>query len=144
MNSIERHWGLILLLSVVVVVLVFFGNSRSGSTARAVIGMGDGAGGNIFAVPVQLSRETYGLAMFDIAAETVWMYEFSNRGPTQARLRLLAARSFHYDRLLTDYNTAPRPQEIKEMLDSLSRSQKLPQDPAEELEEQAQPEAISF
>lgn len=144
MKSIERHWVLFFTLTVVVVGLVFLGNSRSESTVRAGTKVSNDTGSNTFAVPVQLSRDSYGLAMFDVSARTVWIYEFSNRGPAQTRLRLLAARSFQYDQLLTDYNTTPGPKEIKDMLENLSRSQKLPQNPEEELEDQAQPEEISF
>jgi hypothetical protein len=140
MKSIEKHLSLVLVLTFVAVALVFFGNSRSKSAARAGTKDANIAGGNTFAVPIQLSRDSYGLAMFDVSAETVWIYEFSNRGPAQTRLRLLASRSFQYDRLLTDYNTTPRPKEIKDMLEGLGGSKKLPQNPEEELENQALPE----
>jgi hypothetical protein len=140
MKSIEKHWALALALTFVAVAIVFFGNSRSKSTARAETKVANSAGSTTFAVPIQLSRDNYGLAMFDVSARTVWIYEFSNRGPAQTRLRLLAARSFQYDQLLTDYNTTPRPKEIKNMLEGLSHSQTLPQNPEEELERQAQPE----
>ena len=144
MESIERHWVLFFTLIVVAAGLVFLGNSRSGSTVRAGTQVSNNPGGSTFAVPVQLSRDNYGLAMFDVSARTVWIYEFSSRGPAQTRLRLLAARSFRYDQLLTDYNTTPRPKEIKDMLENLSRSQEKPLDPEEELEQQAQPEEVSF
>ena len=131
-------------LTAVALGLAFFGNSRSKSIAAAGTTVSNDVGSNTFAVPIQLSRDNYGLAMFDVSAKTIWIYEFTSRAPAQTRLRLVAARSFQFDRLLDDYNTTPRPTEIKDMLENLSRSQKKPLSPKEELEQQAQPEEISF
>lgn len=144
MRSLEKHLTLAVVLTAVAVLLAFFGNSRSKPTAAADTTVSSDVGNNTFAVPIQLSRDNYGLAMFDVSAKTLWIYEFTSRAPAQTRLRLVAARSFQFDRLLDDYNTSPRPTEIKDMLENLSRSQKKPLNPKEELEQQAQPEEISF
>lgn len=73
-------------------------------------------------VPIQLGRESYGLAMVDAKSETIWIYEINTRGPAHSRLKLLAARSWHYDKLLEEYNSAqPRPHEVKNIIEQLLR-----------------------
>jgi len=80
--------------------------------------------GPIQVVGVQLGRDSYGVVMVDTAAERMWVYEVSSRATAYQRLRLLAARSWQYDKLLDDYNTAePRPSQVKEMLEKLSQRQ---------------------
>ena len=74
----------------------------------------------ITAVPVQLGRESYGLAMIDSEAQTLWVYEFNTRGQAFDQLRLIAARSFEYDRKLTEWNTAaPTPTQVKKILETM-------------------------
>lgn len=73
-------------------------------------------------VPVQLGRETYGIAMVDSKAETIWLYEINTRGPAYSRLKLIAARSWHYDKLLEEYNSSqPKPREVKNIIEQLIR-----------------------
>jgi hypothetical protein len=142
MRKTEKDWVFWLALVLVVIGLLFAGNSKSKS-ADAGTKVGSSFGDTTFAVPVQLGRDNYGLAMYDVDTRTIWLYELSNRGPGQPRLRLLAARNYAYDSLLTDYNTTPHPKEIKQILESLGRSQSG-NSPEQELEEQAQPEGISY
>ena len=142
MTKKEKHWVLGLTFAFLVIALMFFGNNRLKPVIGAEVQLNGSQERGTFAVPVQLSRDSYGLAMFDLSSRTVWLYEFSGRGPSQNRLRLLAARTWKYDQLLDDYNTSPRPKEIKDMLDSLSPAQRTPHDMREELEQQAQPEDI--
>jgi hypothetical protein len=81
--------------------------------------------GRILVIPIQIERENYGLAMVDTVGQTLWIYEINSHGPAHNRLRLLAARSWQYDRLLKDLNTAePKPEEVKMMLEELGRMQK--------------------
>jgi hypothetical protein len=83
--------------------------------------------GGIRVVPVQLARDSYGLAMIDTDARTLWIYEINTRGPGYKRLTLLAARSWRYDRLLQTYNTAePTPEQVKALLDNAGRPQQGP------------------
>jgi hypothetical protein len=71
-------------------------------------------------VPLQLGRESYGLAMVDAKSETIWIYEINSRAPAHSRLKLLAARSWHYDKLLEEYNSAqPKPSEVKNIIEQL-------------------------
>ena len=73
-------------------------------------------------VPIQLGRESYGLAMIDAKSENIWVYEINTRGPAHSRLKLIAARSWHYDKLLEEYNSAqPKPREVKNIIEQLLR-----------------------
>lgn len=76
-------------------------------------------------VPVQLTRDSYGIAMVDSKAQTMWIYEFDMRGNSYERLRLIAARSFKFDRQLEEFNTGtPTPTQVKEMLDTMEKKRK--------------------
>ena len=81
--------------------------------------------GRILVIPIQLERDNYGFAMVDTVGQTLWIYEINNRGPAHNRLRLIAARSWQYDRLLKDLNTAePKPEDVRMMLEDLGQMQK--------------------
>ena len=60
----------------------------------------------IFAFTGPLDKDAYGLFMLDVDQGTVWCYEIQPYEGTR-RLRLIAARSFIYDRYLQDFNCAP-------------------------------------
>jgi len=107
-----------------VLVLLIIGLSQSPSVqAQPQFG----SGSNISVVAIQIGRDDYGIAMVDRASETIWIYEIISRGPAQSRLRLLAARSWKYDRRLEDLNNAePRPEQIKLLLESLEEQRKEP------------------
>jgi hypothetical protein len=71
-------------------------------------------------VPLQLGRESYGIAMVDAKSETIWIYEINSRAPAHSRLKLVAARSWHYDKMLEEYNSAqPKPSEVKNIIEQL-------------------------
>jgi hypothetical protein len=73
-------------------------------------------------VSLQLGRESYGVAMVDSKAETIWIYEINSHAPAHSRLKLVAARSWHYDKLLEEYNSAqPKPSEVKSIIEQLLR-----------------------
>jgi hypothetical protein len=77
---------------------------------------------NILVVPIQFDRESYGIAMVDTAGQTIWIYQLSERGPVYNRLKLLAARSWKYDKLLEQYNTAePKPEQVRALLRNLGQ-----------------------
>jgi hypothetical protein len=77
---------------------------------------------SVSVVPLQLGRESYGVAMVDAKSETIWIYEINTRAPAHSRLKLMAARSWHYDKLLEEYNSAqPRPREVKNIIEQLLR-----------------------
>ena len=75
---------------------------------------------NLIVMPVQIERDSYGIAMVDTIAQNIWIYEIKSRGVTHNRLKLLAARNFRYDSMLQQYNTAePKPEQVKAMLETL-------------------------
>jgi hypothetical protein len=107
------------------VLCLFLMGGRLNSPARAQVGLQTGGDGRILVVPVQIGRDSYGLAMVDTVAQTLWIYEVNSRGPAHKRLALLAARSWRYDRLLQRYNTGePKPEQVRMLLENLGQLQK--------------------
>ena len=108
--------------------LTFFAGSRLSNSASAQ-GPAQGVTENgILVIPVQLERDSYGLAMVDTVGQTLWIYEINKHGPSHNRLKLLAARSWRYDRLLKQYNTAePKPEQVKLLLEGLGEALKEPE-----------------
>lgn len=139
-----RTWRFLALLALGVAVLaVMDGRFRTDATAQ--IPLGSPGDGNIMVVPVQTARDSYGIAMVDQTEKTLWIYEITARGTTSSRLRLLAARSWEYDRLLKEYNTAdPRPDQVRALLEKMGSPVQTGRDPEEELQDQAQPEDIRY
>jgi len=104
---------------------LFFIGSKAGPAADAQAELPAAAEGGILVIPVQIERDSYGLAMVDTVGQTLWVYELNSRGPAQNRLKLLAARSWRYDRLLQQYNTSePKPEQIKMLLEDLGEKLK--------------------
>lgn len=102
---------------------MFFIGRHLGSAAKAQGEPRIGSDGEVMVVPVQIGRDSYGLAMVDTAAQTLWIYELNNRGPAYNRLKLLAARSWQYDRMLKRYNTAePYPEQVRLLLENVGQS----------------------
>jgi hypothetical protein len=59
----------------------------------------------VFAFTGPLDRDQYGLFMLDVDQGTIWCYAFDVVGGTR-KLRLIAARTWVYDRYLQDFNCA--------------------------------------
>lgn len=59
----------------------------------------------VYAFTGQLDRDRYGLFMLDVDQGTIWCYELQEVGGTP-KLRLVAARTWIYDRYLQDFNCA--------------------------------------
>lgn len=96
---------------------LFFVGSKLGSPASAKAEP-QTSSNKILVVPIQIEREKHGLAMVDMVNQTLWIYELNSVGPAHNRLRLLAARSWQYDRLLKQYNTSePKPEQVKMLLE---------------------------
>ena len=115
-SGTERQW-LLSTFIVLGVLALFFVGSKLGSPASA---QAEPLRGNseILVVPIQIERDKYGLAMVDTVGQTLWIYELNSMGPAHNRLRLLAARSWQYDRLLKQYNTAePKPEQVRMLLE---------------------------
>ncbi len=67
----------------------------------------------IFAFTGQLSKNSYGLFMVDVDTMTVWCYEYLSDSNS---LRLVAGRSWMYDRYLQDLNTEPSTDQIERLV----------------------------
>jgi hypothetical protein len=120
--DMQKRWVLPMLL-VLGLMCVFAVGTKMGSPASAQIQPMTSSDGRIMVVPVQIGRDSYGVAMVDTIAQTVWIYELNNRGPAPNRLKLLAARSWQYDRMLKRYNTAePYPEQVKMLIESMAAS----------------------
>lgn len=74
---------------------------------RSAVGQQQLAGARgVYAFTGPLDRDRYGLFMLDVDQGTIWCYAFESAGQTQ-KLRLVAARTWVYDRYLQDFNCAP-------------------------------------
>lgn len=72
-----------------------------------------GETGGVFVVPAQLGKELYGAYLIDSRMGSIVVYSFN---PNSNKLKLMAARTFVYDRSLEDYNTEPSPAAIADMV----------------------------
>lgn len=82
-----------------------FGQAQAGAGARG-----------IFAFTGQIDRATNGLFMLDVDTGTVWCYEIDTVDGVR-KLRLIAARSWVYDRYLTNFNCSGHsPSEIRDLV----------------------------
>jgi hypothetical protein len=91
----------------------------------------------IYAIPGQIGPQQWGLFMMDVDQGTFWVYGFDDVNGTQ-KLRLLAARTWVYDRYLQDYNCAePGFRQVQQLI-SIQRTQPADKSPrsADALEEQ--------
>lgn len=57
----------------------------------------------VFAFTGQIDHNRFGLFMLDVDQGTIWCYEIGTAAGTR-KLRLVAARTFIYDRYLKDFN----------------------------------------
>jgi hypothetical protein len=125
-SGAKKRWFLPAFIALGVLCLLLIG-SKLGPSADAQAQLQTGMEDGIMVIPVQIGRDSYGIAMVDTAEQTLWIYEINNRGPAYNRLRLLAARSWRYDRLLQQFNTAePKPEQVKILLESLGGQIKEP------------------
>jgi hypothetical protein len=66
-------------------------------------------------MPAQLGPATYGLYLMDVDSGTISVYKTN---PDGNRFRLMAARSFKYDRFLEDFNNdMPHPKEVQKLVE---------------------------
>jgi hypothetical protein len=86
-----------------------------GAMAQNQLPIGGGAG--VFIVPAQFSPNTYGCYLMDIDAQTLLAYQFYPGD--KDKLRLMAARTFRYDRRLGHFNTgSPTPEDAKSLVEA--------------------------
>lgn len=116
-------WVIAVLLAVIATTLVLRVDDallRQGTavaqTSATPVGPRMGARG-ISAFIGQLTRNSYGLFMIDVDTGTVWCYEVGSGGDGAKQLRLVAARSWVYDRYLEEYNvTDPTPSAVRALV----------------------------
>jgi hypothetical protein len=76
----------------------------------------------VFAFSGQLTKNTYGVFMVDIDAMTTWAYEYD---PQKKCLRLVAARTWRYDRYLENHNGCDLPPDVIEQMIEDQRQYRL-------------------
>jgi hypothetical protein len=130
-------WIIAILLAIIATTLIV--SPGDGPAINAAMGDSPMVGARgIFAFTGQLDKNSYGLFMMDVDSSNVWCYQYV---PGTRRLKLVAARSFLYDRYLEDYGgDEPSPEQIKVLLDDqrriknrISRGGIAPDDPDEGL-----------
>lgn len=117
-------WVMTLVLAVIATALVMRWDdgllNRSALAQLGGIGGGPQAGAGargIYAFSGQLTGKTYGVFMLDVDTGTIWCYELSRGGNNELQMRLVAARSWVFDRYLEEFNAAnPIPAAVKAMV----------------------------
>ncbi len=117
-NVHVAHWLIAVALAVIATCLV---TQQGGGSARAYAASAEKARPEIMAFPGQLGPRTYGLFMVDATSGNVWCYEYDKE---KGKLRLLAARSFLYDRHLGEYNVEePTPRDVAQLVERMRTRQ---------------------
>jgi hypothetical protein len=110
-------WVNAALLGGILLVLVARGEGRNFPTfLPAALGQNQApiaGGAGVFVMPAQFSSNTWGCYLLDADAQTLCAYQYY---PGDKQMRFIAARNFRFDRRLANYNTAPAPQEIEELV----------------------------
>ena len=117
-------WLIVVLLAVIATIMITRWDEVAllrATQAQSVYGGGGSTAGarGIFAFTGQLDAKTYGLFMLDIDTGTVWCYELARNQPgSGAHLKLVAARSWIFDRYLEEFNVAaPTPAEVRQLVE---------------------------
>lgn len=116
----QKKWLTFGLVTVVLLAILCVDDGPS--TAGTQLLAESSSQGNIVIVPIQLGRaDSSGIAMVDLARETLWIYEINTTAGSHNKLKLVAARTFKYDKYLEQYNTAePRPEQVRMLLERLA------------------------
>ena len=104
-SSQTVHWVIAVLLAAIAVGLWMRPPGGTMPMAMAQNQPLAGARG-VYAFTGQLDPNRYGLFMLDVDQGTIWCYEL-DRVSGMRKLRLVAARTWVYDRYLQDFNCAP-------------------------------------
>lgn len=117
-------WVIAVLLAVIATALVMRTDDlsllRSSWAQTPTTGGGPAAGArSIYAFTGQLDSKTYGLFMMDVDSGTIWCYEIAKGQPGMgSHLKLVAARSWIFDRYLEEFNVAaPTPAEVRQLVE---------------------------
>lgn len=124
MHRFRRHNKLSLALfanaiALALIALALFARNESSFPGMlpAAYGQGQsaiGGGAGVFIVPAQFNATTYGCYIMDVDAQTMCAYQFV---PGEHNFRLVAARTYKFDRKLNNFNTSPAPNEIKALVE---------------------------
>jgi len=77
----------------------------------------------IYMMPAQLGVNSYGLYLMDVDSGTICVYKAT---PETSHFRLMAARSFKYDRFLEDLNNETlRPKEVQKIVEAQQQRKDL-------------------
>jgi len=118
-------WVMTVALVVIATALVM--RRDAGWLTRSALGQSEeseGIGGGvragargIYAFSGQLTSKTYGLFMVDVDTGTIWCYELSRGSNNELQMRLVAARSWIFDRYLEEFNVGePIPAAVEAMV----------------------------
>lgn len=104
-HSQTVHWVIAVLLATIAAGLWL---RPSGGVLPAALAQNQPLAGarGVYAFTGQLDPNRYGLFMLDVDQGTIWCYEL-DRVSGMRKLRLIAARTWVYDRYLQDFNCAP-------------------------------------
>ena len=108
--SLGKWLGLAGLAGFAAFLLVQLSYDHPAAVAQAT---GSARAGNVVAIAGQVTKDTYGLYLVDLDNSTIGMYQWLPEGAKSGKLRLMASRSFAFDRQLDEYNTEPSVREIK-------------------------------
>lgn len=121
-KALWANAGVLGVIALVLVMRAGSGETKWPSLMPAAFGQNTppiAGGAGVFIMPGQFSRDTWGVYMLDVDAQTLAAYTYV---PGQRQLQLVAARTYRYDRRLQNFNTAtPSPDEVKELLEREQR-----------------------
>ncbi len=115
-------WVMVVVLAVIATALVMrWDDARLMRTTWAQSGVLGGAGRTgargIYAFGGQLTSKSYGVFMVDVDTGTIWCYEMRRGTNNELQMRLVAARSWIFDRYLEEFNVAePIPAAVRAMV----------------------------
>jgi hypothetical protein len=114
-------WANAVVLVAILVVLV--GRDNSFRLTPAAFGQAQPlGGGGLYVMPAQISSSVWGCYVMDIDQQTLCGYAMTGSPP---ELKLVAARSFRFDRQLHQVNTTPLPSEVRAMLEKEQASERV-------------------
>jgi hypothetical protein len=109
----SARWLIVILLTVIATcLLIEVGLTTSSARAEPA---DTGGTPTTFAVAGKVTPETYGLYLVNLKQGTICVYQYL---PASHKLRLMAARTFVFDRELEDFNNEkPTPREVKKLIE---------------------------
>jgi hypothetical protein len=130
-------WIIITLLAVIATAIVMRWDeaalTRAALAQVATPGAAPVGARGIYAFTGQLTSKSYGLFMMDVDSGTIWCYEMQRGANGEPQMKLVAARSWIYDRYLEEFNAAdPIPSAVKNLVQQKQSNRPAGASPAEE------------